>query len=167
VNLPLVVVHPDANPEDRIHPRAPSSFRVDLDRPDLSDLKVLVVDDEPDAQVLICRLLKDCGADVRATGSADEAMQLLSDRPPDVLISDIGMPGVDGYEFLRRVRRHDDGQVARVPAVALTAFARSEDRTRALRAGFLAHVAKPVEPAELIATIAAVTGRVRQYQREP
>ena len=165
VHLPLVVVHPDANPDDRVHPRAPSGFRVEMDWPDLSGLKVLVVDDESDAQVLICRLLKDCGAEVRTAGSADDAMPLLSDQSPDVLISDIGMPGIDGYEFLRRVRLHDDEQLSRVPAVALTAFARSEDRTRALRAGFLAHVAKPVEPAELIATIAAVTGRVRQFER--
>jgi CheY-like chemotaxis protein len=78
---------------------------------------------------------------------------------PDVLVSDIGMPDVDGFELLRRVRALGEARGGKVPAVALTAFARSEDRTRALRAGFLVHVSKPVEPAELVATVASVVGR--------
>ena len=78
---------------------------------------------------------------------------------PDVLVSDIGMPDVDGYELLRRVRALGPTPGGRLPAIALTAFARSEDRTRALRAGFLVHVSKPVEPSELVATVASVVGR--------
>jgi CheY-like chemotaxis protein len=78
---------------------------------------------------------------------------------PDVLVSDIGMPGVDGYELLRRVRALGPARGGRIPAIAVTAFARSEDRTRALRAGFLVQVSKPVEPSELVATVASVVGR--------
>jgi CheY-like chemotaxis protein len=78
---------------------------------------------------------------------------------PDVIVSDIGMPDVDGYELLRRIRALGPERGGRVPAIALTAFARTEDRMRALRAGFLVHVAKPVEPSELVATVASVAGR--------
>ena len=88
---------------------------------------------------------------------ADEALAAFDAQPPDVIVSDIGMPVVDGYELLKRIRQRPKG--ARIPSVALTAFARSEDRTRALRAGFSVHVSKPVDPAELIATVASVARR--------
>ena len=91
--------------------------------------------------------------------SANEALALLGAFRPQLLVCDIGMPGVDGYELLRRLRASDDPELAKIPAIALTAFARSEDRTRALRAGFLVHLSKPVEPAELVATAASVAGR--------
>ena len=84
---------------------------------------------------------------------------MLEAERPDVLVSDISMPQMDGYELLRRVRALDEAAGGKTPAIALTAFARSEDRTRSLRAGFLVHVSKPVEPSELIATVASVTGR--------
>ena len=86
-------------------------------------------------------------------------MQLIELEAPHVLVSDIGMPEIDGYEFLRMVRARETGEGSRMPAIALTAFARAEDRIRALRAGFVAHVAKPVEPSELLATVAAFCGR--------
>jgi CheY-like chemotaxis protein len=124
-------------------------------------LDVLVVDDEPDARELMKRLLAEWGAQVATADSAEAALALIESRTPDVVVSDIGMPVVDGYEFLRRVRRLP-GAGARIPAIALTAFARSEDRTRALRAGYIAHVAKPIEPSELLATIAVVAGRVAE-----
>ena len=123
----------------------------------LAGVRVLAVDDEPDSRQLIKRILEACGAEVRTAGSANEALGVIPEFRPDVVISDIGMPEQDGYEFIRRARGL--AGVARTPAIALTAFARSEDRTRALRAGFLAHVAKPVEPAELVATVASVSGR--------
>jgi signal transduction histidine kinase/PAS domain-containing protein/ActR/RegA family two-component response regulator len=126
---------------------------------DLSGIKVLVVDDEADARDLIKRVLSECDAEVITAGTAAGALRLVESDKPHVLVSDIGMPDVDGYELLRRVRALDDGAGVRLPAIALTAFARSEDRTRALRAGFLVHVAKPVEPSELIATVASVVGR--------
>jgi CheY-like chemotaxis protein len=122
---------------------------------ELAGLCVLVVDDEPDARDLLLYVLADNGAEVVVAHDAQAALDSLAQRMPDVLVSDIGMPGVDGYELLRRVR----SQGITVPAIALTAFARAEDRIRALRAGYRAHVAKPVEPAEIVATIASVIGR--------
>ena len=103
---------------------------------ELAGLKVLVVDDQPDARDLIMRVLEDCSARVLTAASAEEAVPLVESSRPDVLITDIGMPDADGYELLRRVRALGPAHGGRVPAIALTAFARSEDRTRALRAGF-------------------------------
>jgi CheY-like chemotaxis protein len=127
---------------------------------ELTGVTVLVVDDHADARDLIHRLLGDCGATVHVAATAEQAVRLVIEHKPDVLVSDIGMPDADGFELLRRVRALPPEQGGRVPAIALTAFARSEDRTRALRAGFVVHVSKPVDPAELIATIASVAGRV-------
>ena len=121
---------------------------------------MLVVDDQPDARELIERVLEDCAAAVVTASTADEALALVEAERPDVLVSDIGMPDADGFELLRRVRALGPERGGRVPAIALTAFARSEDRTRALRAGFLVHVSKPVDPSELVATVASVAGRV-------
>ena len=110
---------------------------------------MLVVDDETDARNLIRRVLEECGAKVVLAGSSREGLAVLASNRPDMIVSDIGMPGEDGYEFIRKVRRWQAEQGGRTPAAALTAFARAEDRTRALRAGYQTHVAKPVEPTEL------------------
>ena len=91
--------------------------------------------------------------------SSEEALALLRENRPDMIISDIGMPQEDGYAFIRRVRALSDEEGGNIPAAALTAFARAEDRTRALRAGFQTHVAKPVEPTELTAVVASLTSR--------
>jgi PAS domain S-box-containing protein len=155
VRLPLAVVRRSVGEEPRRHPRAPREASQDYRVADLSGLRVLVVDDEPDARELLRQVLADCGAEVIAAAGAAEALALLTRERPQLLVSDIGMPEADGYELLKRVRALGE----RLPAIALTAFARSEDRTRALRAGFLVHVAKPVEPSELVATVAAVAGR--------
>ena len=136
--------------------------------PRLSGLRVLVVDDEPDARDLLKRLLQNCDAAVTEAGSVGEALALLRDEGPvGVIVSDIGMPDVDGYEFIRLVRAMPAPHAA-VPAVALTAFARSEDRTRAMLAGYQMHLSKPIDPAELIAAIATLTGRTgrRSLQQE-
>jgi len=159
VCLPLTVVQRDGEPGPRLHPRGRSATSPLFRPPDLSGIKVLVVDDQPDARDMIRRVLEDCEADVVTAGSASEALRVMQAGRPDVLVSDIGMPDVDGYELLRRIRALDPPARGHLPAIALTAFARSEDRTRALRAGFLAHVAKPVEPSELLATVASVVGR--------
>ncbi|MDQ3070361.1 MAG: response regulator [Acidobacteriota bacterium] len=127
---------------------------------ELTGLKVLVVDDQSDARNLIKRVLEDCAAEVITAGTVDEALELIEAERPDVLVSDIGMPDADGFELLKRVRALGADRGGRIPAIALTAFARSEDRTRALRAGFLVHVSKRVDPSELVATVASVTGRV-------
>jgi CheY-like chemotaxis protein/anti-sigma regulatory factor (Ser/Thr protein kinase) len=121
-------------------------------------MKVLVVDDEPDARELLRRVLQGSKASVVLAASAEEALAQVDAEHPDVIISDIGMPIVDGYDLMRKVRAlgHSRGTV---PAIALTAFARSEDRAQALGAGYSAHLAKPVEAAELLATVAALTDR--------
>jgi CheY-like chemotaxis protein len=125
---------------------------------DLSGVNVLVVDDDRDARELIKRILSDCGASVRMAASARDAFALFQEQTPNLLISDLGMPEVDGFELLDWVRHLEREQGSQVPAIALTAFARSEDRLSALEAGFSAHISKPVEPSELIATVASVVG---------
>jgi signal transduction histidine kinase/ActR/RegA family two-component response regulator len=159
VHLPLAVVQRSADGVERIHPRVPGAAATDYHVSDLTGIKVLIVDDESDARELLYRVLADCGAQVLSAGTAEEALRLVKEERPHILVSDVGMPGVDGYELLRRVRALGESAGGKVPAVALTAFARSEDRTRALRAGFLVHVSKPVEPSELVATVASIAGR--------
>jgi PAS domain S-box-containing protein len=159
VHLPVIVVHRSLQGGARLHPTASASVASPFAAIDLENVNVLVVDDEPDARELIRHVLESCSAHVRTAGSAEEAIGLFNQSKPDVLVSDIGMPEVDGYELLRRIRAVERERGGRVPAVALTAFARSEDRTRALRAGYLVHVAKPVDPSELIATIASALGQ--------
>jgi PAS domain S-box-containing protein len=129
--------------------------------PQLEGLRVLVVDDEPDARALLRRLLEECRATVRQARSAADAMEQFRAEVPDVLISDIGMPGEDGYSLIRRVRALPAEQGGHVPAIALTAYARAEDRVRAVLAGFQAHIPKPLEPAELIATVGSLAGLTR------
>jgi PAS domain S-box-containing protein len=126
------------------------------DRPDLSGLKVLVIDDEPDARGMMRRLLSSCRATSAEAPSAEAANGIISEFQPDLILSDIGMPGTDGYQFIREARRRG----VTVPAVALTAFARSEDRVRSIQAGFQAHLTKPIEPAELLALVASLSGRM-------
>jgi len=122
---------------------------------DLSGVRVLVVDDEADARELIKRILSDCNAEVLTAATAAEALQVLQHERPDLMVSDLAMPEVDGYGLLDRIRALGPGRGGDLPAIALTAFARAEDRVKALSSGFLAHVAKPVEPDELIAKVAA------------
>ena len=159
VHLPLAVVRRAADGGPRQHPRTPAAPVQDLGLVDLPGLKVLVVDDQADARELVARILTDCKAEVRLAGGAVEALQILETWRPDVLVSDIGMPDMDGYALLERIRALPADRGGRTPAIALTAFARSEDRTRALHRGFQVHVSKPVEPAELVATVASVAGR--------
>ncbi len=124
----------------------------------LDDLRILVVDDDDDGRTLTTVVLRQAHANVRAVASALEALQLVEVERPDVLVSDIGLPDEDGYSLIRQIRRHEAHQGGFLPAIALTGYARAEDRIRALAAGFQAHVVKPVAPAELIAVIADVTG---------
>jgi PAS domain S-box-containing protein len=128
----------------------------DLTPRDLSGVSVLVVDDDRDARELIARILTDCHAKVRIAASAREAFAALQLEMPDLLISDLGMPEVDGFELLSWVRALPRDRGGLLPAVALTAFARSEDRLRALEAGFSSHISKPVEPNELIEAVGSL-----------
>jgi signal transduction histidine kinase/ActR/RegA family two-component response regulator len=126
----------------------------------LDGLRVLVVDDEADTLEIIRVSLNQCGALVTTASSSAEALDLLGRDSPDVIISDIGMPSEDGFEFIRKVRLLPPERGGRIPAVALTAYARAEDRLRVLRSGYQMHVAKPVELTELVAIVANVAGRV-------
>jgi len=159
VQLPLAVVQRNADAQQRLHLRTAKDVPQDYRVANLGGIKVLVVDDENDARELLRRVLTDCGAEVLVAATAADALSLVQRERPQLLLSDIGMPDVDGYELLRQVRALGEAGGGKLPAIALTAFARSEDRTRALRAGFLVHVSKPVEPSELVATVASVAGR--------
>lgn len=134
-----------------------SSARPSFERPrEVEGLRVLVLDDEDDARELIRTLLESCKIDVTAVSNAADAFDVVKSKKVDVVLSDIAMPLEDGLSFIRRVRALPREEGGRVPAVALTAYARLEDRTRALRAGFNSHVAKPVEATELLAVIASL-----------
>jgi CheY-like chemotaxis protein len=137
---------------------SPMAFIADVN---LRGLIVLVVDDELDSRELVKRVLTECHATVFTADSAAKAHELLDSQKPHVLISDIGMPEKDGYQFIREVRARPANQSGQIPAIALTAFARSEDRTRALIAGYQVHISKPIEPQELVVTVASLTGMMR------
>ncbi len=126
----------------------------------LDGVRVLVVEDNPDTLEMLRFILRESGAEVIAAESADEAMDALERFRPDALVSDIAMPGKDGYDLIREVRSRAPEQGGKIPAVAVTAYARAEDRMRALASGFQMHVAKPVDPNELIAVVASLTGHI-------
>lgn len=163
VRLPLIVVRSfnaaEAHQAERVHPTASGGSPLDCPQ-ELDGLHVLVVDDEEDTRSLLKIVLEDCGAKVTTAASAREAIRALKKLRPDVLISDLGMPGEDGYALIKKVRalsEHDGGQT---PSAALTAYARLEDRMKVLRSGFQIHIPKPVEPAELVAVVANLARRV-------
>jgi signal transduction histidine kinase/CheY-like chemotaxis protein len=151
VSLPLAAVRAEEGGRRRqgVEAAASPSGRSVLD-----GVRVLVVDDEPDARLVISTVLKQSGAEVHACDSAGRALEELERWMPDVIMSDIGMPGEDGYDLIRRVRSLTGGRGAHIPAAALTAYARDEDRERALAAGFQKHIAKPVRSAELVGVVA-------------
>jgi CheY-like chemotaxis protein len=157
LELPLMMLHPPRQETERIHPGThwPTTAAW-KDQPSLEGITVLSVDDEPDALQLVKRLLEQCGAKVVTATSAKQALELVVSERPHMIVSDIGMPGEDGYDFIRKVRALPPAHGGRTPAAALTAFARAEDRTRALRAGYQTHVTKPVESMELTAVVASL-----------
>jgi CheY-like chemotaxis protein len=157
VTLPLIILGKDPHRAERIHPTAGETSDA-VPVPRLDGVRVLIVDDEADALELIRRVLEQQGALVATVRSGEEALQRLESETPDVLISDIGMPNMDGYQFLRRMRAAEPkGQ--RIPALALTAFARPDDRKHAILAGYQAHLAKPFDMAELAIVVAGLVGR--------
>jgi CheY-like chemotaxis protein len=125
----------------------------------LEGLRVLAVDDEDDALGLLRVILESAGAEVITAGSAQRALELLPGGSFDALIADIGMPRMDGLELIRAIRASLPAPANRIPAAALTAYARSEDRLTALSSGFQMHIAKPVNPGELVGAVAALLGR--------
>jgi CheY-like chemotaxis protein len=159
VSLPLAIVHKQSvvAEADRVHPRAENEKPSFECPPQLSGLRVLVVDDEKDSRELLKDFLTGCEAEIFTAASAAEALQALEEFDPHILVSDIGMPEQDGFDLIKQVRmREKAGGLKRIPAVALTAYARVEDRMKAFSAGFQMHIPKPVEPAELAAVIASL-----------
>jgi CheY-like chemotaxis protein len=128
--------------------------------PSLEGLRILVVDDDADAREVVSTILSQAGAEVATAASAPQALDLVERWVPNVLISDIGMPGEDGYQLIRKLRTRFADKSNQIPAIALTAFARSQDRLKALSAGYQTHVAKPIEPLELVTVIASLTQRL-------
>ena len=143
-------------------PRSPAAVEPHAVRPpvdasmsvDLSGLRVVVVDDEPDAREVITRILSRAGAETTSAASVRDALAAITRQRPDVIVSDIAMPNEDGYDFVRILREMNPGLGGPIPALALTAYAREEDKLRCLSAGFEAHLAKPVDPAELLGVVA-------------
>jgi PAS domain S-box-containing protein len=157
VRLPLIAVYSD--PDEERHTGVTLRENQPLPQVSLANVHVLVVDDELDARALVKRLLEMAGATVSMAASGSEAMECILANRPDVLVCDIGMPGEDGYSLIRRLRVLEESQESALPAVAVSAYARSEDRTKAIRSGFQNHLAKPVEPTELVAVVRSLAGR--------
>ena len=127
--------------------------------PDLLGVRVLVVDDDPDALRMVREILEAAGAQVVSAATAADALASLSTALPDVLVADLGLPRMDGFELIAEIRQRPNPGWRDLPAAALTAYARSEDRARALRSGFQVHLSKPIDPGELMATVASLAGR--------
>ncbi|AFY43228.1 PAS domain S-box protein [Nostoc sp. PCC 7107] len=153
VRIPLLVIN------EPIRRRENESLSCESESPNLSGIKVLVVDDEPDIRDLITFILHDYGVDVTAVTSAAAALNELSQSLPDILISDIGMPEVDGYMLIRQLRQRSPQQGGNVPAIALTAYAGEMNQQQALTAGFQLHIPKPVDPDALVSAIASLVNR--------
>ena len=159
LKLPLMIVHgPTAEPTPREHPHSDRHVPELEFVPRLDGVQVLAADDEPDSLNLLKTVLEEAGATVTAVSSSPEALDRLRKQPYDVLVADVGMPGMDGFQLIRAVRRLDE-PVRRIPAAALTAYARSQDRVTSLASGFQMHLVKPIDPLELIVAIATLAPR--------
>jgi PAS domain S-box-containing protein len=156
IRLPL----PSGELRSEMLPSATFPSRESQPQPNLDALKILIVDDETDALDLISVELAQHGAKVTSVTNAEDALKALGQDTFDVLISDIGMPKMDGYELIQRIRQQEEGTDKRIPAVALTAYARVQDRMQAIIAGFSTHIAKPVEANELVTVVASLAGRL-------
>jgi PAS domain S-box-containing protein len=161
VEIPVMALAPAQAPAPEQRPARPAGPRLGARSScvEIAGVRVLAVDDEPDARALIRRHLEEHQVVVTTTGSVDEAVRLVESGNFDVLVSDIGMPGEDGYSLIRRVRALGRDRGGDIPAIALTAYARVEDKVRAITAGFQMHVAKPARAVELVAMVAGAAGR--------
>jgi CheY-like chemotaxis protein/two-component sensor histidine kinase len=159
ISLPFMGVVSNQN-EAEVPQPVPSDDIISFEGlPSLHGLKVLVVDDEADTRELIGQVLKECGSEVIKTCSAAEALAAIEQHKPDILISDLGMPDEDGYSLISKIRALPSDEGGQIPAAALTAYARAEDRLRVLRSGFQFHLPKPVDSAELVTVVASLAGR--------
>jgi PAS domain S-box-containing protein len=159
ITLPFVGVISNQKEDESVHPTQSEEILSFEGLPSLQGLKVLVVDDEADTRELIGEVLKGCGSEVITTCSAEEALGALEQHKPDILISDLGMPDEDGYSLIEKIRALPPERGGDIPAAALTAYARAEDRMRVLRSGFQFHLPKPVDSAELVTVVASLAGR--------
>jgi PAS domain S-box-containing protein len=159
VRLPLMIVHTDPAAVRREHPQTERRDAL-TGLGNLQGIRVLAIDDEEDALTLLRVVLEAAGAEVTTLSSPVTALECIAEIKPHVVVVDLGMPEMDGFELITRIRKSADPAVRHVPAAALTAFARSEDRTKALRSGFEMHLAKPVDPGELVASVATLARRV-------
>ena len=159
VRLPLMIVHPDAVATRREHPRTERREALS-GLADLRGIHVFAIDDEEDALQLLRVVLETAGAQVTTHNAPLTALDRIAEVTPHVLVVDLGMPEMDGFELITRLRNAPTAAIRNIPAAALTAFARSDDRTKALRTGFEMHLAKPVDPGELVASIATLARRV-------
>jgi CheY-like chemotaxis protein len=157
VRLPRTITREATTKDEELSPSENSAPANRLMR--LDDVRVLVVEDEADTRDVLRTVLEQCGSHVVTAESAAEALRVLGEWKPDVLVSDIGMPAEDGYSLIRKVRAMEAECNDTIPAIALTAYAKEEDRQRALGAGFQKHIAKPVEPVELAAVVADLAAR--------
>jgi PAS domain S-box-containing protein len=165
LKVPLMIVHPVGEESARVHPRAAAAPGT-IQLGDLRDIHVLAVDDDADALMLVAEVLEAAGARVSTSTSAEDALGVIEAALPQVLVADLGMPRVDGFQLIERIRGHRNPLVRHIPAAALTAYARSDDRVKALRAGFQIHLAKPIDPAELITSVAALARRFGPEARD-
>ena len=157
VRLPVMIVHPP-HEEKRVHPRHERALSVEQ-LPDLTGTHVLAVDDEPDALGLLIEILETAGAHVTTASSGAAALEKIRAARPDVLLADLGMPVMDGFQLIQRLRQSSDPLEREIPAAALTAYGRSEDRARSLQAGFEMHLGKPIDPVELASAVQALVRR--------
>jgi CheY-like chemotaxis protein len=155
VALPVSHIRSQESPSDRRHTMGSDPLTA-IELPRLDGVRILIVDDEQDGRALMARVLEGRGALTYCVTTAEEALGLLSRERFDILLSDIGMPLIDGYELIRRIRQMDLPSAKRIPAIAVTAYARAEDRQRALLAGYQMHLCKPIEAPELVAGIASL-----------
>lgn len=157
VTLPIASVR-DVSPCES-HDKAAGGRLSPQNPPSLVGVRALFVDDEADAREIITMMLAERGAEVRTVASATEALAACDEWRPEILIADIGMPGEDGYTLMKKLRALEKSRGGHIPAIALTAYARREDRLRALAVGYERHVPKPVEPGELLAAVASLANR--------
>lgn len=164
ISLPFIAMKSEEGESERVHPTSRDNIAALDCPPTLEGLRVLVVDDELDTCELLRAMLEQCGSEVTTASTAAEALEAIERVRPNVIISDLGMPGEDGYSLIAKIRALPAERGGQTPAAALTAYARVEDRLRVLRSGFQIHLPKPVEPAELVTVVANLAGRTGNIQ---
>jgi CheY-like chemotaxis protein len=153
-----MIVHAPERPEQRVHPRHERHGLLG-NLPELQGVHVLAVDDDPDSLRLLAEILEAAGARVTTATSGAAALDKVRHAKPDVILADLGMPLMDGFELIQRLRQSPDSEVRAIPAAALTAYGRTEDRARTLQAGFEMHLSKPADPVELASAVKALARR--------